>query len=111
MPMNRNFAAQEPARTEVDAYEGPTLLEFGAPWCPHCQAVQPLLEEAFAHHPGVRHIKIEDGKGKPLGRSYRVKLWPTLIFLSNGTEVDRLVRSGDGEELRRAMEKIDPTVR
>lgn len=105
--MNRDYEAQEPSRAEVDTYAGPTVLEFGAPWCPHCQAVQPLLEKAFVHHPKVRHLKIEDGKGKPLGRSYRVKLWPTLLFLRNGTEVERLVRSGDGEEIRRALEKID----
>lgn len=105
--MNRVFSEQEPSRAEVDTYEGATVLEFGAPWCPYCQAVQPLLEKVFAHHSQVRHIKIEDGKGKPLGRSYRVKLWPTLIFLKNGVEVERLVRCGDEDEIRRAMEKID----
>lgn len=110
MTMNREFAQVEPSRAEVDAYSGPTVVEFGAPWCPHCQAVQPLLEEAFVHHPGVRHVKIEDGKGKPLGRSYRIKLWPTLVFLQNGTEVDRLVRCGDIEEIRRALRKIDSPV-
>lgn len=105
--MNRNYAEQEPARSEVDSYTGPTVLEFGAPWCPHCQAVQPLLEEAFARHPNIRHIKVEDGKGKPLGRSYRIKLWPTLVFLKDGVERDRLVRSGDRDELARAMRSID----
>jgi thioredoxin 1 len=107
MAMNREYAQSEPSRAEVDTYPGATVLEFGAPWCPHCQAVQPLLEKAFIHHPGVRHIKIEDGKGKPLGRSYRVKLWPTLIFLRDGSEVERLVRSGDQEEILRALDKID----
>ncbi len=107
MPMNRIFAEQEPSRAEVDALAGATLLEFGAPWCPHCQAVQPLLESVFARHPQVRHVKVEDGKGKPLGRSYRVKLWPTLIFLKDGVEVERLVRCGDEAEVRRAMERID----
>lgn len=108
MPMNRIFAANEPSRAEVDAYAGPTILEFGAPWCPHCQAVQPLLEQASAQHPEVRHVKIEDGKGKPLGRSYRVKLWPTLIFLRDGAEVQRLVRCGDVTEILRALGSIDP---
>lgn len=107
MAMNNEYVRHEPSRAEVDALSGPTVLEFGAPWCPHCQAVQPLLEKAFTHHHGVRHVKIEDGKGKPLGRSYRVKLWPTLIFLRNGIEVERLVRTGDHEEIRRALAKID----
>lgn len=37
-------------------------------------------------------MKIEDGKGRPLGRTFRVRLWPTLIFLNSGKEVARLVR-------------------
>jgi thioredoxin 1 len=40
----------------------------------------------------VRHIRVEDGRGRPLGRSFRVKLWPTLVFLKDGKEVARLVR-------------------
>jgi thioredoxin 1 len=107
MTMNNIFAAVEPARAEVDLLPGPTVLEFGAPWCGHCQAAQPLLAAAFADHPRVGHIKIEDGKGKALGRSFTVKLWPTLIFLSHGKEVARLVRPGDAGEIRDALARID----
>jgi thioredoxin 1 len=55
----------------------------------------------------VRHIKIEDGPGRQPGRSFRVKLWPTLIFMRNGTEVDRLVRPADVSAIDRALEQID----
>lgn len=82
----------EPTREEVDRLTGPVVLEFGADWCPHCQAIQPDMAGRLAAHPGVRHIRVEDGKGKPLGRSFRVKLWPTLVFLRDGAEVGRLVR-------------------
>lgn len=111
MPMNHAFAAVEPARTEVDAAaaQGPVLVEFGAPWCPHCQRAQPLLEQTLADHPGVAHFKIEDGSGKPLGRSFRVKLWPTLVFLKDGQEVARLVRPTDTAGLRDALAQIDPS--
>jgi thioredoxin 1 len=84
--------ASEPTRAEVDALAGPALLEFGASWCGWCSAIQAPLASALAKHPGVRHIRVEDGRGRPLGRSYRVKLWPTLVFLKDGREVARLVR-------------------
>ena len=84
--------AQEPTRAEVDALAGPAVLEFGATWCGFCRAIQAPLASALAKHPGVRHIRIEDGRGRPLGRSYRVKLWPTLVLLRDGREVARLVR-------------------
>lgn len=107
MAMTDTYAAVEPGRADIDALKGPAVLEFGAPWCPHCQAVQPLLSTAFASHSRVQHFKVEDGKGKPLGRSFRVKLWPTLIFLDKGQEVARLVRPTEVDDIRQAFLKID----
>jgi thioredoxin 1 len=105
--MNDTYAAKEPAREEIDALAGPAVIEFGAPWCGYCIRAQSLLAGAFAGHPEVRHIKIEDGPGRRLGRSYRIKLWPTLVFLSDGKEVARLVRPGDADAIRRELERID----
>lgn len=98
--------ATEPQRTAVDALRGASLLEFGAPWCGHCQRAQPLIEAALNSQPAVKHIKVEDGPGRPLGRSYRVKLWPTLVFLHDGQEVARLVRPQTEQEIAQALEKI-----
>jgi thioredoxin 1 len=84
--------AHEPSRAEMDALGGAAVIEFGTAWCGHCRAIQAPLAAALAKHPDVRHIRIEDGPGRPLGRSYRVKLWPTLVLLRDGREVARLVR-------------------
>ena len=89
----------EPAREEVDAFTTPTVLEFGAAWCGYCQAAQADIAAVMKNHPAVRHIKVEDGKGKPLGRSFRVKLWPTLIYLEHGAEMGRVVRPESGAQL------------
>ena len=107
MAMTASYSAIEPTRAEVDALDGPTMLEFGSPACGFCRAAQRLLTDAFSDHPDVRHIKISDGSGRPLGRSFRVKLWPTLVFLSNGREIERLVRPYDVEEIRNALGRID----
>lgn len=107
MAMNEAYAAVEPSRAEIDALEEPAVIEFGTPWCGYCRAVQPLLKAAFAEHPRVRHLKIEDGKARRLGRSFGVKLWPTLIFLRGGQEVARLVRPGDARSIAEALARID----
>jgi thioredoxin 1 len=83
---------EAPTRAEVDGLAGMTLLEFGTPWCGHCRAAQAALAEALPQHPQWRHVKVEDGPGRALGRSYRVKLWPTLVLLRDGQEIARLVR-------------------
>ena len=106
--MNLEYSAKEPPREEVDRLAGPTLLEFGNGWCGHCRAAQPRIAAALEGHPGVRHIKIADASGKPLGRSFRVKLWPTLVFLDAGKEVARLVRPQETEAIAAALSRIDP---
>lgn len=106
--MNTEYAAVEPKRSDIDALAGPTLLEFGSPTCGYCRAAQPLLAAVLAEHANVRHIKVADGSGRPLGRSFKVKLWPTLVFLSSGKEVARLVRPREVAEVRREILRIDP---
>ena len=106
--MNAGYAEQEPGRAEVDRLPGPTLLEFGTPWCGWCRGAQPHIAEALATHPQVRRLKVEDGSGRPLGRSYGVKLWPTLVFLRDGQELARLVRPQQADEIRDALDRIDP---
>lgn len=87
----------EPTREEVDQMPGCAVLEFGADWCPHCQAIQSSMTAALTAHPQVRHIRVEDGKGKLLGRSFRVKLWPTLVFMRDGQVVCQLTRPSPDE--------------
>jgi len=85
----------EPTRQEIDAAREPLVLEFGASWCGYCQAAQADIAAVLKAQPAVRHIKVEDGKGRPLGRSFGVKLWPTLIYLEDGVEKGRVVRPAD----------------
>lgn len=102
-----DFPSTPPTRDEVDALPGAVLLEFGTPWCGHCRAAQPLLAAALAAHPAVRHIKVEDGPGRRLGRSFRVKLWPTLVFLRDGAVLAELVRPADEAAINAALAQID----
>jgi len=104
--MTAGTVTTDPSRAEIDATGGPLLLEFGTDWCGHCRRAQPFIAAALAQHPGVRHVRVIDGPGKRLGRSFGVKLWPTLVFLSEGREVSRLVRPPDVEEIVRALEAL-----
>jgi len=108
MTLATEYSQAEPKRSEVDAFAGATVLEFGSPWCGWCRRAQPLIAEALAAHPDVRHIKVADASGRRLGRSFGVKLWPTLVFLRDGKESARLVRPDEAAEIAQALAAIDP---
>jgi thioredoxin 1 len=95
-----------PSREEVDRLAGQTVLEFGTPWCGYCRAARPIIAAALGGRAGLRHLKVADGTGKPLGRSFEVKLWPTLVFLKDGKELARSVRPRSEDEIRRGLDAI-----
>ncbi|HEX4326102.1 MAG TPA: thioredoxin family protein [Burkholderiales bacterium] len=105
------FAPETLTRAELDALPGATVVEFGTNWCGWCRRAQPMLEQAFAGNPGgheaPRLIRVEDGSGFPLGRSFEVKLWPTLVFMRDGVEVAKLVRPDNIEQVRQALAQIE----
>ena len=94
--MSTPYIPETDTRADLDRWRGPAVVDFGTNWCGHCQAAQPLVDAAFAKHPDVRHLKVEDGSGRPLGRSFRVKLWPTLVFLRDGLSIGYWIRPGLG---------------
>ena len=100
--------AEAPTREEIDHTQGLVLLEFGTDWCGICRALAPHVEELVRRHPAVRHVKVEDGPGLPLGRSFKVKLWPNLVFLKDGAVLRQLVRPS-AHELQAAFAGLAPT--
>lgn len=101
------YQDEEPSVTEVESFTGPVVIEFGNSWCGFCQAAHLFISTAMSEHPQVKHIRIADGRGKPLGRAFKVKLWPTLIFLRDGQEVARIVRPDNTDEISNALAQIE----
>lgn len=101
-----DYSPEQPRREDIDATSGPLVVAFGTEWCGYCRAADRHIGAALADHADVPVIGVEDGKGRELGRSYRVKLWPTLVFLRDGVEIDRVVRPTDRAALDDALASI-----
>lgn len=101
-----DYSPQQPLRKDIDATTGPLVLAFGTGWCGFCRAAEPHIAAGLATHPDVPVRGVEDGPGRPLGRSFGVKLWPTLVFLRDGVEVDRVVRPDEPGVVEAGLTKI-----
>ena len=97
-----------PSREDIDRSTGLVLLEFGTEWCGICKAIAPRIAAHLASHPQVRHIKVEDGPGRRLGRSFGVKLWPNLVFLRDGVVVRQLARPYEKDLLEAFAALVGP---
>lgn len=97
-----HYQVEQPQRSDLDALAGVTALDFGTDWCGWCQAAAPHIADAVAAA-AVRHIKVEDGSGRALGRAFKVKLWPTVVVLRDGVEVARVVRPADATAVAAAL--------
>ena len=106
--MPNDYENPGPSREEIDVLPGVVLLEFGVDWCGHCQLAAPAIAAALEEFPAARHIKIEDGPGRRLGRSFRDKLWPTLILLNDGVEMARSVRPERADQVREVLYRSAP---
>lgn len=108
MSHDKTYSPEAPSAEALGPHSGPTLLDFGTNWCGHCQRAAGLVTSALTRHPAVRHLKVEDGPGRRLGRQFGVKLWPTLVFLRDGQELCKLVRPTQEADIVQALERIDP---
>ncbi|MCA0293897.1 MAG: thioredoxin family protein [Actinobacteria bacterium] len=103
--MSHGYLPETLTRDEADALPGATVLQFGTDWCGYCRAAKNVIEPVLEGVEGLNRVFVEDGKGRPLGRSYRVKLWPTLVFLADGEEVARVVRPWKSEDVSEALDR------
>lgn len=103
MGFNPDYTEEMLTLEQISELVGDAVLEFGVPWCGHCLAARPAVEEALSKYSQLPHIKVYDRKGKSLGRAFRVKLWPTLIILHDGVEVARLVRPLCADQVRQLV--------
>ncbi len=68
----------------VEQSSKPVIIDFYAPWCPHCQQMAPLMEEASTRYPNIRFAKINCDNQAELAERFSVDRLPTLLFILPG---------------------------
>ncbi len=90
---------------EMKNVEGLAVLDYWAPWCAPCRALLPALEELAAEFAGravFLKLNVDDDPRRAVEDGVRGV--PTLVFLKDGEEVDRVVGVESQADLRRRIE-------
>ncbi len=70
----------------------PVLIDFWATWCGPCKMISPIVDQVANELAGSAKVaKVDVDQAAELARRFNVRNVPTLIFIKNGEEVDRVV--------------------
>ena len=69
-----------------------TILKFESDYCPQCKALSVTLERISKENKiDIKNIDIEEDNNQDLIRKYNIRSIPTIIFLNENKEYNRLV--------------------
>ena len=69
-----------------------TILKFESDSCPQCKALSATLERISKENKiDINNIDIEEDNNQDLIRKYNIRSIPTIIFLNEDKEYNRLV--------------------
>ncbi len=78
----------------------PVLMDFWAPWCPHCRALSPVLDAVAQEMAGeVLVCKVNCDLNEQLPRKFNVEVLPTLFLIRNGETLGKTINPKDKNTL------------
>jgi thioredoxin len=93
--------------SEVERSPLPVLVDAWAPWCGPCRMIAPVIEELAAEMAGrVRVTKLNVDENPATAARFNLRSIPTLLVLSGGREVDRLIGAQPKAEIVRRLERV-----
>lgn len=82
------------------------IVDFFANWCGPCKMLMPVLEEIDQEFDQVDIVKVNIDQDEELAKKFGVLSIPTLIFFSNGEEVDKTIGYRQKSQIEEIIRKF-----
>ena len=69
---------------EVLQAENPVVVDFWAPWCGPCKAIEPALDELAGTTGSVEFVKLDIDENPRTATTYGVLSLPTVMLFAGG---------------------------
>ncbi len=92
---------------EVMKSTTPVLVDFWAPWCGPCKAMNPILEELDAEYAGkISFVKMNVDENMTVPGKYNVMSIPTFLLVKNGEVADSFVGMKSKEDVKVKLDAL-----
>jgi thioredoxin 2 len=92
---------------EVERSPQPVVVDMWAAWCGPCRMIGPVIDELASEMSGrVRFAKLNVDENPATAARFDVTSIPTLLVITGGREVDRIVGVQPKSEIVRRLERL-----
>ena len=100
----KDITSEDFPREVLEADE-PVIVDFHAPRCSRCRAMERVLADVKAQK-GVKVVRIDVDKEQRLAKKYAVMSLPTVIVFSGGEQENKKIGLCSSEDIMDMLELI-----
>ncbi|XP_019099730.1 PREDICTED: putative thioredoxin H10 [Camelina sativa] len=93
--------------TEANSNGKILVVNFSAPWCVPCKKIEPVFRELASRYPSMIFVTVDVEELAEFSNEWNVEATPTVVFLKDGRQMDKLVGAETSELQKKTAAAAD----